>query len=144
MNETDTLETGNEMEWADEKKKEIAAKIGAAIMIAARAAHEVNRAYCEGIGDDSQVTWVEAPQWQRVSCINGVRAILQNPAITPAQQHALWMAEKGADGWVYGEEKDAEAKTHPCMVPYEELPDEQKVKDSLFGAAVRAVLGMSQ
>lgn len=31
-------------------------------------------------------------------------------------------------------------RTHPCMVPYDQLPQEQRVKDHLFGAAVRATL----
>lgn len=31
----------------------------------ARVCHEVNRAYCQALGDNSQPTWEEAPQWQR-------------------------------------------------------------------------------
>jgi hypothetical protein len=41
-------------------------------------------------------------------------------------------------GWVYGTAKDAEKKTHPCMVPYDKLPLAQRRKDALFQAAVRA------
>src|SRR5438105_262770 len=33
----------------------------------ARAAHEVNRAYCLALGDASQVAWEDAPEWQRSS-----------------------------------------------------------------------------
>ena len=33
----------------------------------ARVCHEVNRAYCQALGDDSQPTWEEAPEWQRAS-----------------------------------------------------------------------------
>ena len=44
-----------------------------------------------------------------------------------------------ADGWVYGAEKNAELKTHPCLVPYGDLPVEQRVKDELFTAIVKAV-----
>jgi hypothetical protein len=49
------------------------------------------------------------------------------------------MADKVAAGWHYGEVKDAEAKTHPCMVAYEELPFEQRVKDHVFRAIVSAL-----
>ena len=35
--------------------------------------HEANRAYCLSIGDESQPEWATAPDWQRVSAINGVR-----------------------------------------------------------------------
>jgi len=52
------------------------------------------------------------------------------------------MKQKRDDGWVYGEVKDPERKTHPCMVPYDDLPIEQRAKDTLFGATVRGVLGL--
>ena len=32
--------------------------------LAAKTAHEVNRAYCQGLGDYSQLHWEEAPDWQ--------------------------------------------------------------------------------
>jgi len=38
----------------------------------ARAAHEANRAYCLAIGDVSQTSWDDAPEWQRSSARNGV------------------------------------------------------------------------
>jgi hypothetical protein len=61
---------------------------------------------------------------------------------TPDQQHAAWMADKLADGWVYGAVKDAENKTHPCMVPYEQLPTFQQLKDSIYIATVKALAGL--
>ena len=45
-------------------------------------------------------------------------------------------------GWVYGEHKDEQRKTHPCIVPYDELPAAQRAKDALFLANVRALQGM--
>ena len=56
---------------------------------------------------------------------------------TPEESHENWRKVKDAEGWVYGPVKDAEAKTHPCMVPYEELPSAQIIKDHLFQAVVR-------
>ena len=41
--------------------------------------------------------------------------------------------------WSYGEVKDAEAKTHPCLIPYDQLPEFQKAKDKLFVAIVDAL-----
>lgn len=105
----------------------------------ARVCHEVNRAYCAAIGDHSQPAWDDAPQWQKDSATAGVSMILDNPSTTPEQSHESWLAQKEADGWTYGETKDAEAKTHPCFRPYAELPQEQRVKDYLFGAVVRAL-----
>lgn len=103
----------------------------------AELAHEANRLYCEGIGDASQLPWRDAPAWQRESAINGVRVALSGA--TPEQQHAAWSADKIAAGWVYGPAKDADAKTHPCLVPYADLPDAQRRKDSLYLAVVRAL-----
>lgn len=102
-------------------------------------AHEVNRAYCSAHGDDTQVQFDHAPDWQTDSAMNGVAAHLENPDMTPEQSHESWMAQKEAEGWVYGEVKDPDAKTHPCMVPYAELPLEQRVKDHLFKAVVGTV-----
>lgn len=104
----------------------------------ARVAHEVNRAFCESIGDHSQPKWEDAPEWQRESAISGV-SLHANADHTPEHTHECWMALKVSEGWVYGEVKDVEKKTHPCIVPYEDLPTHQKSKDYLFRAVVRAL-----
>ena len=98
----------------------------------ARKCHEMNRAYCSAIGDDSQVCWEDAPQWQRDSAINGVIFHMQNPDRTPEQSHINWLAEKIATGWKFGPVKDVYKKEHPCCLPYEQLPMEQRLKDVLF------------
>lgn len=102
----------------------------------AQHAHELNRQYCRALGDDSQPEWEDAPDWQKDSAIAGVKMHLANPEATPEDSHISWYAAKEADGWVYGEVKDPEAKTHPCMVPYAELPEQQRAKDYLFRSTV--------
>lgn len=97
--------------------------------------HNVNKAYCESIGDYSQPTWEDAPDWQKASAMEGVYFHLENDT-TPEQSHESWMKSKENDGWVYGKVKDADKKTHPCMVPYNQLPQEQKSKDYIFKAIV--------
>ena len=109
-------------------------------MDCAEVCHEVNKAYCELIGDDSQVSWEEAPQWQKDSAYNGVVYHAENPDSRPSDSHENWMKEKIENGWVYGEVKDPENKTHPCIVEYDELPPEQKTKDYLFLSIVRALI----
>lgn len=101
--------------------------------------HEVNRAYCLSIGDSSQPHWSEAPDWQKSSARNGVEKILNGEIKAPEQSHESWMAEKVAAGWTFGPEKNPELKQHPCMVPYAELPAEQRVKDALFFAVCTSV-----
>ena len=104
----------------------------------ARLAHEVNRAYCAALGDNSQPKWEEAPDWQRSSAINGVRFHVENPDAGPDHSHNEWLKEKEATGWKFGPVKDADKKEHPCFVPYEQLPVEQKAKDFLFRGVVHA------
>lgn len=110
-----------------------------AIEAAARAAHEANRAYCIALGDHSQFGWDDAPDWQRSSCINGVKGVIAGNG--PEQSHESWLAEKTDLGWKYGPKKDAGLKEHPCFVPYADLPPEQKAKDLVFVSVVRVVLG---
>lgn len=107
----------------------------------ARTCHEVNRAYCIGLGDDSQLPWDDAPRWQQDSAIAGVEAVIDGTASTSEEQHRRWMEQKIADGWQWGLVKDAETKTHPCLVPYSELPPSQSAKDELFRAVVKGMLG---
>lgn len=107
----------------------------------AKACHQANKAWCEVNGDNSQKDWEEAEQWQRDSAIMGVNFRLENPTAGQDAQHNAWSKDKLADGWVYGEEKDAEAKTHPCLVPFNELPEFQQKKDALFCAVVDSLIG---
>lgn len=108
----------------------------------ARIAHETNRAYCESIGDSSQPRWEDAPEWQRTSAIKGVQFHLaahqRRETPTASASHESWLDEKRRDGWTYGPVKNAAKKEHPCFVPYDELPLEQRMKDYLFGAVVAA------
>ena len=113
------------------------------IEVIAEAAHEINRAYCQAIGDNSQPTWEDAPQWQQDSAINGVKFHIANPEADPAASHQSWLDQKIAEGWTYGPVKDADKKEHPCCVPYDSLPTEQKAKDYLFRATVHQMMAAS-
>jgi len=43
--------------------------------------------------------------------------------------HEVWSETRMKQGWKYGIQRNDELKTHPCLVPYEELPDEEKEYD---------------
>lgn len=43
--------------------------------------------------------------------------------------HEMWALGRVNDGWRYGEKRDDAAKTHPCLVPYSQLPDSEKEYD---------------
>jgi hypothetical protein len=105
----------------------------------AQVCHEANTAYCRVIGDHSQKHWDDAEEWQRESAIKGVEFALANPEAPALAQHDAWLADKEAAGWTFGTVKDATNKKHPCMVSYENLPLEQRLKDSLFKAVVKGL-----
>ncbi len=108
----------------------------------AKVCHEANRAFCEIAGDASQKPWDEAEQWQRDSAIKGVAFAIENPYAPESHQHDAWVRDKLADGWKYGPVKDAEAKTHPCIIPFDGLPAHQQIKDFLFKAVVKAMTAL--
>ncbi len=106
-----------------------------AIETIARVAHEVNRAYCEAIGDASQLPWWEAPDTERDS----VRGLLEERYATAEDQHEAWLADKAAEGWSYGPTKDVLTKQDPAFVLWDELPEEHRVKAELCRAVCREV-----
>lgn len=52
----------------------------------------------------------------------------------PAVLHQMWVDKYAEMGWVYGEKRDPVAKTHPDMVPYDELNQLERDKDEVFAA----------
>ena len=43
--------------------------------------------------------------------------------------HEIWAVERLAQGWSFGPERNDEKKENPCMVPYSQLPESEKVFD---------------
>lgn len=104
----------------------------------AEVCHEANRVLRLAFEDSGENPhWAEANIEQQESVVTGVWDVLLGN--TPEQSHENWLKFKEERGWVYGEVKDEDAKTHPCFVPYADLPADQKVKDALFVAIVKAL-----
>lgn len=108
------------------------------LLLAAQAAHEANRLWCVAHNDDTQLQWWAAPEWQRESAVRGVIGVWNGN--TPERQHEAWMEDKLKDGWVYGDVKDPEKKTHHCIKPYAELDPVQRAKDHIFVGVVQAFI----
>lgn len=106
-------------------------------LVCAEAAHEMNRVYCQSLGDFSQAPWGSAEEWQRSSSLKGVDGVFAGDGAGAA--HESWFAEKVATGWKFGPVKDAEKKEHPCMVPFNELPFDQQQKDHIFVQTVHTM-----
>lgn len=103
----------------------------------ARVCHEANRALQQMSGEVVNFPWENTSVAMRDSDVDGVEGVLAGN--TPRESHENWVRYKTAEGWTYGEVKDFAAKTHPCLVDYDDLPEDQRVKDALFGAIVNAL-----
>lgn len=57
-------------------------------------------------------------------------------AITPSEHHAAWVEARTSQGWRWGPVKNAADKTHPLLVPYEDLDPGQRLKDELSLAII--------
>lgn len=106
---------------------------------AARICYEANRALCMSLGDGSQRAWEDAAEWQHNGMLDGVEWRLLNMNEPASAQHEQWMLRRLRDGWQHGEVKSEKLKTHPCLVPYEQLPPAQRAKDALFVGIVKAL-----
>ncbi len=105
----------------------------------ARTVHEALRAWAAANGQVPYPAWRRAPKWMKDSSIESVRYVLENPKAQASAQHDQWMAQKIRDGWRFGEVKDADKKTHPLLIPYEQLPEIERKKDALLNATVLAL-----
>lgn len=67
----------------------------------------------------------------------GTKYVLENPNMTPKDNHNLWIKTKREQGYIYGPELDLINKTHPSIVSFEELPEVEKRKDEMDLMMVR-------
>ena len=59
------------------------------------------------------------------------------------QVHESWAVGRIAEGWTYGELRDDEKKTTPCLVPYDELPESEKEYDRVTAlGTLRLIVAM--
>ena len=43
--------------------------------------------------------------------------------------HEVWAQSRMEQGWTYGAERNDALKQHPCLIPYEDLPEVEKAYD---------------
>jgi len=55
--------------------------------------------------------------------------ILELSEMLAKNTHEVWAKNRMAEGWTYGEVRDDSKKHHPCLIPYEELPESEKEYD---------------
>lgn len=105
----------------------------------ARICHSANLTYSRENGEGEQKRWGRISEGEQNSVIDGVKYFIEMGRPTPQQMHANWLRFKTSENWKYGIMKNAITKEHPCMVPYEDLPADQRLKDELFSAIVRVL-----
>lgn len=94
-------------------------------------------AACIAEPDATQIpTWGEAGKDWREFVMQEVDKKLANPDATPADQHAEWLARMLSEGWTYGEVRNPEAKHHPLVLPWEELPIAHRMKNTAIHALI--------
>ncbi len=57
------------------------------------------------------------------------KEVLDLTELLAKNAHDIWARERLAEGWHYGPQRNDGTKEHPCLVPYEELPDSEKEYD---------------
>ena len=114
---------------------------------AAKAAHEANAVYSESHGDHKPA-WDDLPDdhWMKTSYRELVAVLAAGVKPKSAEeQHEAWMASRRRSGWVFGKVKDGDAAppTHPSLIPFDQLPRSEQLKDDLAVRVVCATLGIS-
>jgi hypothetical protein len=107
------------------------------ILAAAIACHAVNNTYRLHLGEKVKPAWEDLDEEMKKSVLDGVHHVLDGHS--PRDSHINWMKFKESHGWQYGEVEDPIAKTHPCMVLYDNLPIEHRMKDEIFCSVIKGV-----
>jgi hypothetical protein len=107
----------------------------------ARVVHEANRALQIEQADPAipvSPAWDDTDEETQRSAVEGVQGVINGN--TPEQSHEGWVRFKTENGWTLGPVKDEEKREHPLLVPYEDLPASQQIKDHLFFAIVKVLM----
>lgn len=92
------------------------------------------------IGDESAISEFDLlTQPQKENLLEGIDMLVADSDAGPDARHAALVAKLAEDGWVYGDALDEASKTHPLLLPFEELPEAERVKEYLLHAVVRSM-----
>ena len=105
----------------------------------AHTVHEALSAWRVANGHKALKPWPQMSEAERQSTYESVDYVIAHPNSTPVHQHEQWLEQKKRDGWTYAARRNNRKKTHPMLLPYEELPDYERRKDALLNAIVRAL-----
>uniref|UniRef100_UPI0003C8C47D Putative ryanodine receptor n=1 Tax=Bacteroides thetaiotaomicron (strain ATCC 29148 / DSM 2079 / JCM 5827 / CCUG 10774 / NCTC 10582 / VPI-5482 / E50) TaxID=226186 RepID=UPI0003C8C47D len=69
------------------------------------------------------------PEPMDLSLVDLPESLIQLSERIAENVHEVWAKAAIDEGWTYGEKRDDIHKKHPCLVPYDELPEEEKEYD---------------
>ena len=69
------------------------------------------------------------PEPMDLSSVDLPESLIQLSERIAENVHEVWAKARIDEGWTYGEKRDDIHKKHPCLVPYDELPEEEKESD---------------
>jgi len=89
----------------------------------------------------SRVKYLPAPI--EVSHVTLPPAILALTEKLAENAHDLWALERMGQGWTYGSKRNDDRKEHPCLVPYDRLPESEKEYDRIAAIkTLKAILAL--
>jgi len=76
----------------------------------------------------------------RVVLTPGLTALTERLA---ENAHDLWAAQRLAEGWTFGPQRDDNAKKHPCLISYADLPESERAYDrSAAMGTLKAIIAL--
>lgn len=69
------------------------------------------------------------PEPMDLSLVDLPESLIQLSERIAENVHEVWAKARIDEGWTYGEKRDDIHKKHPCLRPYDELPEEEKEYD---------------
>ena len=103
----------------------------------AQVCHEANRGLHLIQPDDGipvADSWDDLAEGERAEVTADVEHALAGATVD--ELHEQWCNTRYTEGWTHGPTRDADLRTHPYLVPYDDLPAAQHEEYELFAAVV--------
>lgn len=105
----------------------------------AQLCHESGRLFSKIIGAEAPPDWESLTPDEKAEIIALVDYRIENTNAPFSAQHAKWKDNKIAAGWKFGKIFNEDKKTHPCIIPYDELPINTRRADAIAVAIINAM-----
>jgi hypothetical protein len=77
------------------------------------------------------------------SCIELPDDLMELLEFLAKNTHETWASQRISEGWKYGTVRNDAKKEHPCLIPYEDLPESEKEYDRITAmGTLKVVIGL--